>query len=62
MWPADQRHDPASWLTRHGWDVSIDPIAAVSDRYRRPLDGLMPAMRSDLLITATLAQPRQAGG
>lgn len=60
MWPADQRHDPASWLTRHGWDVSIDPIAAVSDRYRRPLDGLVPAMRSALLITANLAETRPA--
>jgi methyltransferase (TIGR00027 family) len=62
LWPADQRHDPAGWLARHGWDTSIDPITAIADRYQRSLDGLVPAMRSVLLITASLSQPRPAGG
>jgi hypothetical protein len=62
LWPADQRHDPVGWLTRHGWDASIDPITAIADRYQRSLDGLVPAMRSVLLITASLSQPRPAGG
>lgn len=57
MWPAGQRHDLADWLTRHGWAVSVDPITAMADRYRRTLDGLIPAIRSALLITASLSRP-----
>ena len=58
IWPPDQRHDPAGWLARHGWTVNIDPIVAIAGRYQRSLDDLIPAMRSGLLITASLAAAR----
>jgi methyltransferase (TIGR00027 family) len=53
LWPANQNHDVAGWLTGHGWAVTTDPAIAVADRYGRPFDDvLLQPMRSSLLITA----------
>jgi methyltransferase (TIGR00027 family) len=52
LWPSDQQHDPADWLTGHGWVVSVNPFALVADSYGRPLDSIIPAMRAGALITA----------
>lgn len=44
--------DPVSWLTEHGWTVTVAPVADVAVSYGRPLDGTLPAMRANVLITA----------
>jgi methyltransferase (TIGR00027 family) len=52
LWPSGQQHDPADWLTGHGWVVSVNPFAVVADSYGRPLDSIIPALRDGVLITA----------
>jgi O-methyltransferase involved in polyketide biosynthesis len=52
LWPSGQQHDPAGWLTGHGWDVSVSSPAAIADSYGRPLDDI-PALATGVLITAS---------
>jgi methyltransferase (TIGR00027 family) len=53
LWPSDQHYDPATWLTDHGWAVSIGTAATIAQRYQRPLDEMtLGPMLSSMLITS----------
>jgi methyltransferase (TIGR00027 family) len=51
LWPSGQQHDPADWLTRHGWVVSVSQSAAVAESYGRPLGSI--TLGASVLITAS---------
>jgi hypothetical protein len=75
LWPRDQHHDPALWLTDHGWAVSTTPATTVAQQYGRPPDETTPrpmqarreaavwiAFVSRAIVEPRLADPlRQAG-
>lgn len=50
---AASEHDPATWLHRHGWSVTVKTASEVAEAYGRPLDDVpVDTLRTSLLINA----------
>jgi methyltransferase (TIGR00027 family) len=42
IWIADQQHDPASWLLRHGWTAGVTQASWAASAYGRPMTDVQP--------------------
>jgi methyltransferase (TIGR00027 family) len=50
---AASEHNPATWLHRHGWSVTVKTASEVGEAYGRPLDDVpVESLKTSLLINA----------